>query len=495
LRTAKCNLQPAICNLQFALCLAALILASAVAWGVFEAMPHIEDEHAYLFQARVFASGRIAADTPRPEPNAFFIPFVLDRDGRRFAKYTPGYPLALALGVLVGCPWLVNALAAAGCAGGVYLLGRDLFDRDTGLLAAGLGVVSPMFVILSGTLLSHTATLAAITLFAWAYLRARRPDEPRRIGFALLAGLLLGWAILARPWTALAIAVPFALLALSDLVRGRAALPYGAMLLSCALVAALLPLYNWALTGSPTTNTYTLWWPYDAVGFGPGFGRSGHTLAQGLATAKLDLAELGLVLLGWPVIAGLPLAALPMLYGLLGAPRSWREWGLAAPVVTLVAAYLAYWAYGRGLYGPRYYSEGLAFLWLLAARGLVKLGALRWGRRGIKLALPVLLVWSIVFVTNPKFNEGRGRYDVTRRDTRIIAAANLHHALVLVRGDEWTDYANLSWLNSPGLDGNVVFAKDRGSASNAAVMGAYPDRAVYWYDRDAVPPLIPYEQD
>jgi hypothetical protein len=37
------------------LCLAAFGMAAAVAFGVFEATPHLEDEHANYFQARIFA--------------------------------------------------------------------------------------------------------------------------------------------------------------------------------------------------------------------------------------------------------------------------------------------------------------------------------------------------------------------------------------------------------------------------------------------------------
>ena len=125
----------------------------------------------------------VVADVPA-QPASFYVPFIINLVGKRFGKYTPGYPLVLAAGVLLGQPWLVNALAAAATVAGVYLLGRDLFDRDTGLLAAALGAVSPMFVVLSGTLLPHTTTLAALTLFAWAFVRARRPGEPRRAAFA-----------------------------------------------------------------------------------------------------------------------------------------------------------------------------------------------------------------------------------------------------------------------------------------------------------------------
>src|SRR5262245_55239985 len=132
------------------LCLAVFALAGVVAWGVFDAMPHLEDEHANLYQADVFAAGRATVGVPH-EPDSFFIPFVVNTvQGKRFGKYPPGYPLLLALGAAIGQPWLINALAASLGILAVYLLGRDLFDRDTGLLAAALGAVSPMFVLLAG---------------------------------------------------------------------------------------------------------------------------------------------------------------------------------------------------------------------------------------------------------------------------------------------------------------------------------------------------------
>ncbi|HET9221618.1 MAG TPA: glycosyltransferase family 39 protein, partial [Roseiflexaceae bacterium] len=223
------------------LCIAVFALAGVVAWGVFDAMPHLEDEHANLFQADVFAAGRATVGVPR-QPDSFFIPFVVNTaEGKRFGKYPPGYPLLLALGAAIGQPWLINSLAAALGMLGVYLLGRDLFDRDSGLLAAALGAVSPMFVLLSGTLLAHASSSAALTLFAWEFVRARWPSEPSPVLFALGAGALLGWAAIIRPWTALAVALPFGLLALWDVARsrGRALRFYLPLALAAALVCTL----------------------------------------------------------------------------------------------------------------------------------------------------------------------------------------------------------------------------------------------------------------
>jgi hypothetical protein len=152
-------------------------------------------------------------------------------------------------------------------------------------------------------------------------------------------------------------------------------------------------------------------------------------------------------------------------------------------------AQMAYWARGSSLYGPRYYAEALPFLWLIAARGLIKFSSGLWRRRAVMLALPVLLAWSIVFTLEPRILDGIGLFDITRHDARTIAASEPHNALVFVRSDYWTSYAALSWLNAPALDGNIIFAKDRGEIENQRVIEDFPGRALYYYDRQQQPAL------
>ena len=76
---------------------------------VFEAVPHVEDEMAYVWQAKVLAHGQITAPTP-PEPQSMYVPFVVDANGHRSAKYPPGWPMVLALGILLGIRTWVNPL-------------------------------------------------------------------------------------------------------------------------------------------------------------------------------------------------------------------------------------------------------------------------------------------------------------------------------------------------------------------------------------------------
>ena len=79
-------------------CALAALATAAVSYFAFERLPHLEDEVAYLFQARTMALGRLTVDSPA-NPDAFWTPFVLDHRGQRFGKYPPGWPAFLALGV------------------------------------------------------------------------------------------------------------------------------------------------------------------------------------------------------------------------------------------------------------------------------------------------------------------------------------------------------------------------------------------------------------
>ena len=494
------------------LCAAAFILSTAVSWGVYGAMPHIEDEHANVFQARVFASGNVAVRAPATNASAFTLPFVINRDGWLFGKYPPGYSLLLAPMALIDQWWLLNAFAAAATVLGVYLLGRDLYNASTGLLAAALGLLSPMFILLSGALVSHTVTMALLTFFAWGFIRSRsdslrsnnRAARSHPIGFAAFAGFMIGWAFITRPWSTFAIGLPFAVLALIDLVRRWRSVwrSYGVMLIVFSAVAVILPLYNQAVTGSPFTNTYELWWEIDRLGFGPGIGVApgGHNLTTALINFRLDFPQFGLMLLGWPNPLGVPLAWLPLLAGLLWPPIAKRDWALFAPPLMLIAAHLLYWARGSSFYGPRYYAEAMPFLWILAARGLLKVCTVKdpWPRRFqdaprrvIYVALPLLIAWNIVYTLEPRFLRGFEDYRAARRALNTIAQADVHHALVFVRAPIWQDYTNLGWLNAPNpADGDIIFAYDFGTGGNDYLSAIYPDRTVYFFDRTQPYPLV-----
>jgi 4-amino-4-deoxy-L-arabinose transferase-like glycosyltransferase len=186
------------------------------AWAsqaVFERMPHLEDEFANLWQAEVMADGEIALPSPN-FPRSFMVPFVVDYEGLRFGKYPPGWPALLSLGVRLGAPWLVNALLAGACAWLTYRLGRRLGGAAVGLLAALLVATSPMFLLLTASLMSHALSVFLTLALTLAWLDgvaagAPRPEVPPALP-VVVAGLSLGLLALTRPLTAVAVGLPLA---------------------------------------------------------------------------------------------------------------------------------------------------------------------------------------------------------------------------------------------------------------------------------------------
>src|SRR3972149_9941850 len=122
MRDMKRNLPDIV---AFVLAGLAALAAASVADRVFERIPHLEDEFAYSWQAHIIAQGRAYVPSPA-EPDSFFVPFVIDHQGRRFGKYPPGWPAALSLGVRAHAAWAVNALLAGLSAWLVYRLGAEM---------------------------------------------------------------------------------------------------------------------------------------------------------------------------------------------------------------------------------------------------------------------------------------------------------------------------------------------------------------------------------
>ena len=288
----------------------------------FEHLPHLEDEVAYLWEAKLLATGHMVMDVPQPR-RAFWQPFVVDYQDTRFGKYSLGWPLILTPGVIMGQPWVVNAFLAALTVGLVYRLGSEIFDPDVGLIAAGLTAFSPMALLLDGTLMGHAAALFTTMLFLYAYWRLSHAKvRRRRLIWGTVAGIALGLCVINRPLEGLALAIPFVLWSGIRLLKvaldgdsgerirfavqeihfvefRRILIPLLALAVICTVIVTIIPIYNYAATGNPRQNLYTLVWSYDQVGFGPGYGRNTHTLEKGLRQTRWDLSLTAADMFGW----------------------------------------------------------------------------------------------------------------------------------------------------------------------------------------------------
>jgi len=295
-------------------------MSALVSRTVFDRLPHLEDELAYVYQARIFARGDLVIDSPEPR-RAYWQPFVVDYadTGNRFGKYSPGWPLQLAVGEIMGQMWVINAFFAALSVALVYRLGCEIFNPDVGVVAAALVAFSPMALLLNATLMSHTSGLFLFNLFIYAYWRIEQGQH--KLHWGILAGIALGLLVISRPLTSVAVTMPFILwsgvrvlrTALDDYRQENATFqktlnllnPYVALAIITIAIALAIPLFTYAATDDPSTNLYTLVWEYDRVGFGSCCGRSssnggsGHTILKGIFHARFDLSLTAADLFGW----------------------------------------------------------------------------------------------------------------------------------------------------------------------------------------------------
>ena len=145
---------------------------------VYRAHPLSMDEYAPLFQARVFARFRLAAQVP-PELVPRLIPPIrwfieASPAGAMLSGYWPGFALLLTPFVWLGCPWLLNPLLGGATLLLVSRLARRLWP---GTDAAGWAVLftaaSPAFFVNAISFYSMAAHLAASLCFATLVLEGR----------------------------------------------------------------------------------------------------------------------------------------------------------------------------------------------------------------------------------------------------------------------------------------------------------------------------------
>ena len=477
------------------ICLMAFVAIAAITATIYEYVPHSEDEVAYVFQAKVFASNRLVVPTP-PAPDAFWTPFVVDYQGLRFSiKYPIGWSLLLSLGYRLGLPWLINTLLGSASLGLMAWLAAQLYGKQpaaTGverflpLWVAGLGLLTPGFLFLSSSLLSHPASLFWTALALLSFYRLVSGSSARKAFWAFGTGFCLGWVFIIRPFDALGIALPLGLFLLAAIWRHECRWTAFLWLsLGGLLISLLPPLYWWSVVGQPFFDPYLLVWPYDKPGFGPDVGPQGYFLRDGLfLNTPLKLRALATGLFGWPGWSSL--FFLPLAF-ITGQAKRW-DWLLLSTILGTIFVYIFYWAFG-GVDGgfPRYYYAALPAFLLLTVRGLTvsaQLLADHFGSKAdwlLSLVVVGLMSYNLIWHLPPLLTAQKGRYAITPTPLNMVAQADLPGPnLILVEGfDSWHDFAAPFAANDPTLSGKTVFAIDWNQSYTADLRRHFLERDCY----------------
>jgi len=225
------------------------------------------DESAYLLQARIFASGRLAGP-PRPLPE-FFQQYHVFVEPVLAAKYPPGHSLLLAPGIWIGLPGFVPALLVALTAAILYSVTRRLANGSAALLAVLLLTTSDIALRFDASYFSEVTTAALFAIAWWALLKYKTFGKQR---WLVLWAIAVSWGAVTRPLTMLAFALPAAVAAISLVVRRRAWADLGPSLAAGLLIVAILPIWNARVAGDwrtlPQSEYARRYLPSDRLGFG-----------------------------------------------------------------------------------------------------------------------------------------------------------------------------------------------------------------------------------
>ncbi len=523
-----------------AVCVAVVSAASVfvLATNVFGYHSSNHDEGVYLLQAsmlldgqlELYADGLVGAVRPW---------FFVEDGGRLYPKYAPvpAAMYAVSMG-LFGEPRVTLAAVAAGNSALIFLLGATIADRRVGVVAAVLFAASPLALVTTSVFLPYAPTTFLNLLFAVTYLRGVRNESTL---LAAIAGIAIGLAFFARPFTAVLFASPFVLHAafrVGSSIRTEGLLPvpepvgrHGLTACFGLLFVGVALAYNLRITGSALTFPYEAFAPMD----GPGFGRReilGHSIdytpvvaleANGyvlwyFATRWFTAGPIGTALAG----GGVALAfrrwrrGADVLDSTIGPSPSFdRTAGvlLGSLFVTVPVGNVLFWGNANILatptdptdgfisqFGPFYHFDLLAPLSLFAAIALVACWQLvptarsTFERRsssrtattlgiGALVAIVLLIGLANVAVVSAPLERNAAYGDKYERAYEPIEGASFDDALVFIPtpyGD-WQNHPFQYLRNDPGFDGPVVYALDRDPGDDFAVLDAYPNRTSYRY--------------
>lgn len=409
-----------------------------ISQNIFEAIPHSQDEVAYLFQAKIFSSGHLYLPSlPDPLRRFFDHEFIVN-NGKWYGKYPPGHSLLLALGLPLHLEFLITPIFSTLSLGLIFALTKQLFNFKTAFLSTILLATSPFYLLISSTYLSHPTALFFTVLFLYSLIRKNY----------LLVGLSLGAVFLIRPYNTLPL-LTLLIFPLSNLRYLR----YLSFFLPFILLASLGLLYNYLLTGSPFLLPQNVYSSFDKPGFGSRGVEWGSDFTPQIAVSNLleNLNALKEFLLPQP----LSFLLLFIPFAFFKKPSSSSS--LSFYFLLNIISYFFYFHPGTFL-GPRYYFESAWVLIILSVFGFTSLlSLLNFNTLILITSIVIIMILSISFDINflPSF---RGYNGMTKVDTSKFPK----NSLVFIPGQKnWQAYGKYFYLLSPKLSENsIIFARD-----------------------------------
>ena len=227
-------------------------------------VPSAADESAYRFQARVFGSGQLAAPAPagktlvnNTHKNEFFLVHTVQREGKWFVQYAPGWPAVLAIPEKFGLGRFVNPMFAVLLLWLTWKIAAHLDGTETARRALFFLVLSPMFLLNFSGYYSHGMVIVLVAAATWLAI------IDIGAGWGKPASILAAIAVvsLARPYDALVCAIPLmAMVTWKRRTRPAAVAGcVGMAVVAAGLATGAQAYYNFAQAGNPWKSLYAVY--------------------------------------------------------------------------------------------------------------------------------------------------------------------------------------------------------------------------------------------
>lgn len=432
------------------------------------------DDYSYLYQAKLFAAGKLWAENPlydvsNPSHDCIVTNNLADYHGHRFSKYPPGWPILLAVGSVLKVPWLVDPLLGVLL---VFLMTayveREMGDRLVNV--TWLLLLSCLFfVYYAATQRAHIATALFIFGAFLAFQASEQRPEKRRY-WLFIAGALLGYSVMTRyiDWVPLGAWIGIGLLWRAKF-RELAAFTAG-----FAVLAAGNPIYHTLLFGHP----------FPAVSDVVGWQGPGTTMADRLIVSPMGFVRTGIRLAN--LIWVFPPTLLLALFCTRHNASSKTKMYLA--LFTMNVGIYFFYPAATGGSGPRYFLAYFPFL-VLAVVDLyrqIRADGPPWAFRLWTLSLIALVVGNLVFALVETYTMYR-RQDLDRTAQRLGPGQKV---FLLKTGTYHTDARDLTRNPPELLMAENLYLNWCNNPERDALLKQFPGRKVFVYEYPSH--LFPY---
>ena len=349
-------------------------LSIASSYYFFNLKTVLVTENAGLFQAEIFARGKLYAPAPPQEVHDLIAKHptcFLYRNNKWYGHNDPGQPLILSIGVIMGAPWLINPIMGLITLIVLFNLSKILVDERFAYIVVFIAPLSPLFVLIFSNHMGHAGTTLFLTLFLFYFLKVLKD---KNYALSLFAGLFLGFAILCRPYDSLLYAFPIIIYGCFLLLRKRidikSIIYMGLPVTICIL---LLMMYYYFTNGNPVRSNYTL--APNLVGMLPGFGERGlidetfvHTPLKAFQLFLVYINAINKNLIGHVYAAFFAIAS----YFISRSFLKFRHLILSI-IISLLIGYSMFFWYDPNFGGARYLSSAVPLLLLFVAALIYKL--------------------------------------------------------------------------------------------------------------------------